>query len=376
MLISCRCGLRKKPTARRFWKATAKWTAIWSIFSVSPLRQPGDFGGRSVRWHRAVPGPLWRGVAQRHARGRRLFQPLDGRRGRRACAGGSPEVPKATILDVVNRDLGAAPALYRDTLGVGIQTISAAELDDAYRSADRAEAVQWAQAWAAGAARIVEPSRAEIQKSGAMYVGMSGLMLRHHAQGIAIDCLRLFYGGQMAAYPCLGFFQLNNDGLVGACEADLQSASTMLLLTYLVGRPGYISDPVIDTSKNQIIYAHCVAPNKVFGPGGAANPYHIRSHSEDRKGAAVRSLLPLGEMTTTLKLVPEEKTLVMHQARTVANIDDDRACRTKLAAEPKDARKLAADWRWGWHRVTVYGEYRVPVQTAGSLLGFRVVEEG
>ncbi|HZT30627.1 MAG TPA: hypothetical protein VFA33_12120 [Bryobacteraceae bacterium] len=283
---------------------------------------------------------------------------------------------KSTILDVVNRDLGAAPALYRDTLGVGIQTISAAELDDAYRSADRAEAVQWAQAWAAGAARIVEPSRAEIQKSGAMYVGMSGLMLRHHAQGIAIDCLRLFYGGQMAAYPCLGFFQLNNDGLVGACEADLQSASTMLLLTYLVGRPGYISDPVIDTSKNQIIYAHCVAPNKVFGPGGAANPYHIRSHSEDRKGAAVRSLLPLGEMTTTLKLVPEEKTLVMHQARTVANIDDDRACRTKLAAEPKDARKLAADWRWGWHRVTVYGEYRVPVQTAGSLLGFRVVEEG
>ena len=32
------------------------------------------------------------------------------------------------------------------------------------------------------------------------------------------------------------------------------------------GRPGFISDPVIDTSKRQIIYAHCVASNRAFGP--------------------------------------------------------------------------------------------------------------
>ena len=48
----------------------------------------------------------------------------------------------------------------------------------------------------------------------------------------------------------------------------------MVAVTTLTeGRPGYISDPVIDTSKRQIIYAHCVASNKAFGPKGAANPY-------------------------------------------------------------------------------------------------------
>jgi lipoate-protein ligase A len=46
----------------------------------------------------------------------------------------------------------------------------------------------------------------------------------------------MFYGGRMLAYPCLGFFQLNNDGYVGACEADIQSAATMLFMTYLIGR--------------------------------------------------------------------------------------------------------------------------------------------
>jgi hypothetical protein len=85
---------------------------------------------------------------------------------------------------------------------------------------------------------------------------------------------------------------LVNDLNVGACEADLQSTISMLLMAYHAQRPGYISDPVIDESKNQIIYAHCVATNKPFGPGGPASPYHIRSHSEDRKGAAIRTLLP------------------------------------------------------------------------------------
>jgi len=57
------------------------------------------------------------------------------------------------------------------------------------------------------------------------------------------------------------------------------------------GRPGYISDPVMDTAKRQIIYAHCVASSKPFGPRGKENPFEILTHSEDRQGASVRSIL-------------------------------------------------------------------------------------
>ena len=145
------------------------------------------------------------------------------------------------------------------------------------------------------------------------------------------------------AYPCLGFMQLDNDGLVGACEADQRSTITKLLMTYLVGRPGFISDPVIDTSKNQIIYAHCIAPTKVFGPDGPSNPYHIRSHSEDRKGACNRSLMPLGQMITTIQFDHNKKQVIFHQGKTVANVDEDKACRNKLAVEVKgDIYKLRA----------------------------------
>ncbi len=210
-----------------------------------------------------------------------------------------------------------------------------------------------------------------------MYLALCDVLEKHGSQAVTIDCLSLLYGGKLPAYPCLGLFQLNNDGKVGACEADLRSTITMLMMTYLIGRPGYISDPVIDTASNQVIYARCVSTNKVFGPNGPGNPYHVRNHSEDRKGAVVRSLMPLGEMTTTMEVDPVRKEIIVHQGRTVANVDEDRACRTKLAVEVPDARKLLGEWdRWGWHRVTFYGDWKREVETVSALLGFSVIYEG
>jgi hypothetical protein len=144
----------------------------------------------------------------------------------------------------------------------------------------------------------------------------------------------------------------------------------------LAGRPGYISDPVIDTSRNCIIYAHCVAMTKPFGPEGASNPYRIRNHSEDRKGASIQSLLPEGYMTTTLEVNPTTRQVLMHQAKTIGNNDSDMACRTKLEAAVKgDIEKLTESWRMGWHRVTFYGDLKEHVTELCARLKLELVEE-
>ena len=180
----------------------------------------------------------------------------------------------------------------------------------------------------------------------------------------------------MEAYPCLGFSQLNNDGLVGGCEADQMSALTMAMMGAVAGRPGFISDPVIDTSKNQIIYAHCVAMTKPFGPDGASNPYRIRTHSEDRKGASIQSLLPAGYMTTTLEINPTTKQMLFHQAKSAGNNLSDMACRTKLEGVVKgDIEKLTEEWRMGWHRVTFYGDLREHVVELCDRLNLELIEE-
>jgi hypothetical protein len=264
-----------------------------------------------------------------------------------------------------------------EQFGTKIIALEYAGMQQVYNNIEPEQANRQADKWIRKAQKVIEPTRKEIEKSAAMYLAMCDLMKKHNAQAIAINCLSGFYGGHLTAYPCMGFMQLNNDGYVGACEADQRSMITMLLGSYLLGRPGYISDPVIDTSKNQIIYAHCVAPTKVFGPAGSSNPYHIRSHSEDRKGACNRSLMPLGQMTTTIEFDAAKKQVIFHQGKTVENIDVDRACRNKLAVEVKgDVFKLLNLWdQWGWHRVTFFGDFKRQIYNVSSLLGFEVIEE-
>ena len=232
--------------------------------------------------------------------------------------------------------------------------------------------------WKKTAQAIAGVSDQTLLTSAAMYLGMKSVLKDRGANAITINCLGGFYGGHIHAYPCLGFHELNNEGLVGGCECDVRSSAAMLAFgTMTGGRPGFISDPVIDTSKRQIIYTHCVAPNKVFGPQGEANPFLIMTHSEDRNGASVRSILPVNYMTTTLEIDNDKKEILFHQAVALDNDPDDRACRTKLCAEPVgDIDKLFTMWEsWGWHRVTFYGDLKEPVYAFADAIGWKVTRE-
>lgn len=281
---------------------------------------------------------------------------------------------ESKILAVNNHAPGPAAPI----MGIPLENVSFAEVNDAWKTADKDQAREVSDRWQKTAASVVDVSRETLETSAAMYLGMKAVLQKHAANAITINCLGGFYGGHIHAYPCLGFHELNNEALVGGCECDVRSAATMTAFTALTqGRPGYISDPVLDTAKRQIIYAHCVASNKVFGPKGEANPFHILTHSEDRQGASVRSVLPPGYLTTTLEIRQDRKEILFHQGKAVGNDPDDRACRTKLCAEPLgDIEKLFSEWdQWGWHRVTFYGDLKEPVQALADAMGWKVVPE-
>jgi hypothetical protein len=285
---------------------------------------------------------------------------------------------KQTRLLVVGGGWGADAfrKASKDVTGVEIIPIKFEEMSAAYEKADRKAGKEFAERWATNAQKIEVVTPETFEKCGMMYVAMKQLIEKHQARGISINCLGGFYGGHLKAYPCLGFSQLNNDGLVGGCEADQMSALTMAIMGVLTGRPGYISDPVIDTAKNAIVYAHCVGMTKAFGPGGASNLYQILTHSEDRQGAVVRSLLPVGYMTTTLEINPQSRQVLFHQAKTIGNNFSDMACRTKLEAVVKgDLEKLTENWGWGWHRVTFYGDLKPHVEELCRRFGLKLIEE-
>ena len=276
----------------------------------------------------------------------------------------------------------------RKLFGTEVIRMSYEEINAYHASIPEREAEVLADRWMGEALRVVEPTRDEIVKSARMYLGVKKAMEERKADAFAIDCYAQFH--KLAAYPCMSLFQLNNEGLTGTCEADLSSAMTQLLLRYLTEemsgepRPGFVNDPIVDPAAGRIIYAHCLASNKCFGPRGPANPYIIRSHAESRAGVAVQSLLPSGNKVTSVQVhfMREPPLMVMHQGETVGNEDAEEACRTKLVAKA-DVDKIMDNWNkkggWvfpaQWHRVTIFGDWRKQLIDLAILMGMETFEE-
>jgi hypothetical protein len=266
----------------------------------------------------------------------------------------------------------------QDFLGAKGIYVGFGELKAIYDAVDRDKAAEWADRWSKEAEKILDAKGDWIRKAACVYLATLELLKRHKTDTVTMNCLGGFGSGQLPAYPCLGFMQLLNDGSHGVCEAMPDDTLSMLMARILTGRPGYVSDPVLDTSKNHIVYSHCMATTKVFGPEGKSNPFRIRTlHNRDPRGTCVQSFLPADYMTTSFRTDFARKQMVIHQAKAAGNVDAERGCRTQLIGEVRgDIAKLFPHWdHFGWHRVTVYGDVKEPLIEFGKALGLKIVEE-
>jgi L-fucose isomerase-like protein len=287
----------------------------------------------------------------------------------RILAVGHPHgTPAACQADEVRRHLGAE-----------LITIPNERVLEAMQAVDPKAAEAEAQEyWISQAKQIVEPSRPEIIQSARMYLAVKDLMIREKAQAITSShCMGNPRG-------CLTFSKLNDLGLVGACEGDIDSTLTMLLFAYAFRMPGFITDPVIDTAKNALVHFHCTSATKMDGPGGKRLPFVMRTQSDSRAGVALEVENRIGQPVTCAKLVNLDK-MLMVTGKILETSKSPLACRTQFAQTVPDARRLFFTWGAGaikadvmtlLHRVVFYGDYVKPMQDLGDLMGFKVIEEG
>ena len=276
---------------------------------------------------------------------------------------------------------------YQKQFGTGFAFPSYADLKAAYDASDPARAETLAAEFIRNASRVVEPPRAEIADSLRLYGGILDLMRREKANAITIDCLGGFGRRELPAYPCIAFSKLNDAGEYGVCECDLESTMTQLLVTSFSTTPGFVSDPVFDTSRNEVIHAHCVSATAMEGIGRPPAPYIVRSHLEDHKGVSVQVLVDARGPVTVARFSGPAKLLVS-TADATGNVNDDRGCRTKIRTRVPDARKFLrnygmvnisgvspADTRDLLHRVLFYGDHVEMIERLGRLTGFQVIHE-
>jgi L-fucose isomerase-like protein len=271
-------------------------------------------------------------------------------------------------------DAGYVKAV-KEKFGTEIISILLPELEQAYASANMDEARADAERWIKEAEKVVEPGKEEILKSSRMYVAMKNLLSKHGAAAITMNCLGMGLMDRNMGYPCLGFVRFNNEGRAGVCEADLKSTMTQLIFTYLVGRTGFVTDPVFDISTSSIIHAHCVAATQMLGPDTAPSPYVIRSHLEDNRGASLQVRMPVGHPVCMARLIGTDL-MLFSTGTAVDSPFAERACRTKLTMRVENIDKFVENWSCGLHRVVFYGDHTRDVRRFCRFMNIKLLREG
>jgi len=208
---------------------------------------------------------------------------------------------------------------------------------------------------------VVEPSRGDVWKSCKLALAFENMLASENATVLTVDCYGTMWDKtiKLPAYPCIGFCRLNDLGLGGICESDLQCAMTHIVLQGLTGRPGFISDPTVDESCNGIILAHCLGSRKMDGPEGPAAPYKIRTVMERQEGVTPQVEMRIGQKVTQAILIGMDSLLYFTGEIIAApvGLEQDRGCRTKITVKVDgDVAALWKRWSSGLHRQTVYGD--------------------
>ena len=283
---------------------------------------------------------------------------------------------EARVLNVNQSD--ADPAYckaLKDKFGAEVISLKLADLQTAYNEADADETEADARRWIREAKKVVEPNKQDVLKGSRMYVAMKNLLAQHQAQAITMNCLGMGLIEKGMGYPCLGFVRLNNALLAGVCEADLKSTMTQLIFTYLVGRTGFVTDPVFDYSNNTIIHAHCVAATQMEGPNSKPSPYHIRTHLEDNKGVSLMVRMPIGRKVSMARLIGTD-VMLFSTGDAVDSPFVERGCRSKLTMRVDHPERFVENWSCGLHRVIFYGDHTHDLSRFCRFTKIRLLREG
>ena len=258
--------------------------------------------------------------------------------------------------------------------GTSFKLVSGAGFRDAFEQISERAAQKEADAFVKGALRVVEPSPKEILDGLRFYLALKEMLRRENANALTIDCFGTLAANTLPGYPCIAWSKFNDAGLYGVCEADLASTMTQMLVTSHTGMPGFVSDPVFDVSRNEVIHAHCVAATRMKGIDGPASPYAIRRHLETAEGAVVQVFMPSGETITCGRFAGPRRFLIS-TAEVTGALDSGRGCRTQIRTRVADAGKWLRNYTAGLHRVIFYGDHVQAVERLGRMCGFEVVRE-
>ncbi|WP_343084014.1 hypothetical protein [Blautia producta] len=259
-------------------------------------------------------------------------------------------------------DLGS----YEQRFGVKLQHVRQEELAGLYHRTTNEQALVYYRYFSERAQEIIEPTEEDLWNASRMAAALTTLLEKYNAQGCALACFDLLKEGTNS---CLAVSYVNDcTAYLAACEGDLDSAVTMLLMKKLTSGRCWMANPGLQPDRT-INFSHCTAP--ICATGGKPLPCILRSHHESGIGVSLQVSLPVDRTVTICRISDEASKITIQRGITIRGAYEC-ACRTQLHVEMEDPLHYL-DTVLGCHQVIAFDDITDELQKLAGLFGLEIL---
>lgn len=255
--------------------------------------------------------------------------------------------------------------VYTRQLGVEIVPVAQQELADLYASATHEQAQPYYDWFTGHSQGCKEPTNTDLWNAARMAWALITLLDKYEADGCALACFNLLKTGTNV---CLGVSYLNDcTGKVAACECDMDSAVTMLLMKKLTATKLWMANPGLQPD-GSINFSHCTGPICVLG---SPLPCILRSHHESGIGVSLQIQMPVGQVVTACRVSDNITKMTIHRGMTKAG-PYEPACRTQMHITLEDPAHYLRT-ALGCHQVFAFEDITQKLADLAGLFGLEVL---
>jgi hypothetical protein len=259
----------------------------------------------------------------------------------------------------------------KERFGIKVEYVRSEEVVGRWSRIEEEKVKGVVEEWMGNAEKIIEPSISDVEKVARLYLVMKDLLSEKGAQG-----LTMAYGDDPLPVPCFAYVKLRDEGIPAACEADIISLITMVILHYVTGKPSFMGNlRHVDLNSNTLMISHCVAPTRMAGYDEPALPYVLRNQHWGPPAGVLSAFVPMntGQEVTVCRLDGELKSMLITRGVIEECRDLEEYCRNTVSIRVSDVKKLIHSTS-GNHHVMVYGDHREEIRELNKLFGVATIE--
>ena len=155
----------------------------------------------------------------------------------------------------------------------------------------------------------------------AIYHRLKEIVEQYDLQGVTLRCFDLLKTVKNTG--CIALSKLNDEGIPAACEGDIPTLLTMMIVKRITGELCFQVNPARVQADGKMLFAHCTLPL------GMTEKHEYTTHFESGIGVAIHGDLPTGDYTL-LKMSGDMQRMIAVDVTLERCQFESHLCRTQV----------------------------------------------